>query len=451
MVRAKVPLVVAGQIIAAAAVFAGALTQASETSKTTDRRGTPTFAGDIAPLIYANCVSCHRPGEVGPFSLVTYLDVRKHAEQIATVVEARLMPPWKPDEGFGHFKYERRLSAEQVAMIGSWVKSGMATGDMRDLPAPPKFPDGWTLGKPDMVLKVAAPFKIPAEGPDVYVHFVLPLNLKQDGYLRAVQVLPSNRRVAHHGVPMLDGSGTARRLAQKQGGTFYSRFGGPGFIPRGFLPGYAPGIVTRENVSEVGITLPAATDVVLQMHYHPTGKPETDQPQIGLYFTPKKPLRNPVVALMGTEDIDIPPGVKSYTRTDTYTLPVEVQVRDIWAHMHMLGKQVHVWADLPDGKRCELLKISDWDFSWQDTYVYERPFILPRQTVITAEFTWDNTADNPRNPNTPPRRVLLGENSTDEMAGLIIGGKTVNPNDEGAFWLSVIGHFLGIHREPVRH
>ncbi len=414
------------------------------------RAETVTFNKDIAPVLFENCSSCHRPGEIGPFSLLTYADTKKRARQIARVTEQKIMPPWKPVAGHGEFRDPRVLTTGQIALFRKWLDAGRPEGDPADLPPMPDFPEGWHAGEPDLILKVAKPFTIPAEGPDIYVHFVLPLELTEDRYVVAAQVRPTDRSVAHHGVIMLDGSGKARKLAAEHGGDHYSNFGGPGFAPRGFLPGYAPGMVTRLDKNknhDVCMTLPEGMDVVLQMHYHPTGKETTDQPQIGIYFTDKKPARNPAIVLMGNNDIDIPAGEKNYSRVDTFKLPVDFEVRDIWGHMHMIGKKIGVKATLPTGEKKDLLLIDDWDFNWQDSYIYKQPFVLPRGTVIRTEWTWDNTADNPRNPNHPPARVVLGEQSTDEMTGLIIGGITRNPGwEEGVHWLKVLAHYFEIEK-----
>ncbi|MEO7319916.1 MAG: ascorbate-dependent monooxygenase [Chthoniobacteraceae bacterium] len=413
----------------------------------------PTFTKDIAPILFQNCASCHRPGEVGPFSLLTYQDARKRAKQLATITGQRIMPPWKPVAGHEEFKDARVLDDEKSATIRAWYEAGAPEGDAKDLPPQPKFPEGWHAGPPDMILKVPKPFNVPAEGPDIYVHFVLPMNLDKDKYVKAVQILPSNRRIAHHGVIMLDGSGTARKLAAKHEGDHYPNFGGPGFIPRGFLPGYAPGMTTRvdrstEASDDMSITLGKGLDVVLQMHYHPIGKEGTDQPQIGLYFTDKPPKRGPAIIGMANNDVDIPAGAIAHKRADSFKVPVDFEVQTIWGHMHMIGKEVKVWAELPDGKTKDMLLISDWDFNWQDTYSYKKPFVLPKGTVVNAEWMWDNTAGNPRNPNSPPKRVTFGEGSTDEMTGLLIGGKTVNAGlEEGVMWLTVIRHYLDVERK----
>lgn len=413
---------------------------------------TPTFNREIAPIIFDKCMVCHREGEVAPFPITNYEETSKRARQIALVTERRIMPPWKPTDAHGVFKDDRSLTEDQIALFKAWVDAGKPEGKAEDLPQAPEFSSGWHLGEPDLIIKLEKPFTVAAEGPDIYVHFVFPMDLKSDKYIRAVQVLPSNPRVAHHGVILLDGSGKARKLAAEQGGDHYYNFGDPGFLTRGFLPGFAPGQITRErDLSDpdgVGLTLEKGLDIVLQMHYHPTGREETDQPQIGLYFTDVKPKRGPNVIAMANNDIDIPPGEKQFTRVDTFQLPVDFEVRDIWGHMHLLGRRMKVWAVLPDGTLKDLILIDDWDFNWQDSYLYKQPFLLPKGTVVHAEWVWDNSEDNPRNPYSPPERIQWGPDSTDEMSGLIVGGITKNKGwDEGAMWLSVISHYLKIERD----
>ena len=414
----------------------------------------PTFNKDVAPIVFSKCMVCHRDGEVAPFPLADYAEVKRRAKQIAMVIERRIMPPWKPALGHSEFKDDRSLTVEQIAVFKSWVDAGGPEGNPRDLPQPPKFPSGWAFGEPDMIVELQQPFPIAAEGKDIYVHFVFPMDLKEDKYIRAVQVLPSNPRVAHHGVIMLDADRKARKLAldHSERGDHYLNFGDPGFIPRGFLPGFAPGLAPREidknDPDGVGLTLGKGLDIVLQMHYHPTGKAEIDRPRIGLYFTDQKPKRGPNIIAMANNDVDIPAGEKAFTRTDSFKLPVEFQVRDIWGHMHTIGKRLKVWAELPGGKQRSMLLIEDWDFNWQDTYLYKEPFVLPRGTVVHAEWTWDNSADNLRNPFHPPQRIQWGPDSADEMSGLIIGGITAKPGiDDGIMWLSVIGHYLEIEHK----
>ena len=409
----------------------------------------PTFTQDVAAILFDHCTTCHRPNQVGPFPLLTYADARKRAGQIAEVTASKFMPPWKPDKGHGTFRDDRSLNATAIATLQKWAAAGAPEGPAAALPKAPTFRDGWQLGTPDLILTMPVDYRVPAEGPDVYVNFVFPTGLTRERYIKAVEVLPGNRRVVHHVVGMLDDSGTARKLAAKGGGS-YTSFGGAGFVPKGFLPGYAPGTTPRLIDPAYSIPLKQNMDVVYQFHYHPTGKPESDKSQIGIYFAKRPPTKKIVGVLMGSDDVNIPPGDKAYTRTDSYTLPAAVVVQNTFAHMHMIGKKVKVWAKLPDGSTRRMLQISDWDFSWQDTYHYATPLVLPKGTVIHAEFTWDNTADNPRNPNRPPQRITLGENSTDEMAGLWIGGTPVRQDEDWMIWLATIGHYFEIQKKGYK-
>lgn len=404
---------------------------------------TPTFHKEVSRILYQHCVVCHREGEVGPFPLVSYEDARKRADLISEVVQNRSMPPWKPDAGHGEFLDERRLTNEQIETLVRWSAANAPEGDRKDSPPRPKFKPGWQLGKPDIVLKMPQAFTVPAEGRDVYMHFVFPLNLSKEVYLRGIECRPGNRKVAHHAVGILDASGTAQKLDQQHAGPGYPGLG-PGFIPVGFTPGYAPGQTPRFFHDDIAITLKPGTDFVLQMHYHPIGKVEHDQTEIGLYVTSKKPQRGIVAVMMGSEEIDIAAGEKEYRASDSFTLPVDIEVRDVWAHMHCIGKSVHATATLPDGSERELLKISDWDFNWQDVYLYKQRFKLPKGTVVRVNWVWDNSAENPRNPFSPPQRIRHGEGSTDEMAGLILGGIANNWVDEIVHWAAVVGHYLKV-------
>lgn len=403
----------------------------------------PTFARDVAPILYRHCVSCHRAGSIGPFPLTTASEARKRARLIAAVVADRTMPPWKPVPGHGEFQDARILTEAEIAVIKAWAAAGAPEGDPAHTPPLPAFPTGWQLGTPDIVLKLPRPFTVPAEGRDVYMHFVFPLALKKEIYVKGVEIRPGNPKVAHHAVGLLDASGTARKKVDPRLGGYVS-FGGPGFTPVGFTPGFVPGQQPRFLPDGAAITIRPGTDFVLQMHYHPIGKPEDDQTEVGLYLTPHKPTRHSLGVLLGTLDIDIPPGEEQYVRTDRFTLPVALKATSIWAHMHLIGRACRVWAELPDGRRVRLLKIADWDFNWQDTYVYKEPLVLPRGTVIRAEWTFDNSADNPRNPSRPPRRVLSGENSTDEMGGVWIGGEVASEADLWALLLANVAHYLEI-------
>jgi len=402
----------------------------------------PTFTKDIAPVVFAQCSSCHRSGEVAPFPLLTFRDVQKRARQIALVTGQRVMPPWKLTPGYGEFQHERRLTDAQIALFRRWADAGAPEGNPADLPPAPRFPGGWQLGKPDMILTMIKPVTVPAEGPDVNRSFVIPVHLPAGRYVRAAEFRPGNRRIVHHGTAMLDASGKARALEAAQGGpgAGYVSFGGPGFLPSGGLPGYAPGMPATVFPADASGVLPKDVDVVLGMHYHPDGKIETDQSSIGLYFTDTPPVRVGSLVVMGVLNLDIAPGEKAHLEQDTYTLPVDVDVEAIYEHMHLLGKTCKMWAALPDGTTRPLIQIADWDFSWQATYQLKRRLHLPHGTVLHAEWTHDNSADNPHQFNRPPKRVTNGENSTNEMGGALINVYVANQRDNGILWIANLGH-----------
>jgi len=410
----------------------------------------PNYSQHVAAILDSQSVTCHRSGEIGPFSMVNYEDAKKRAKQIATVTGALTMPPWKPGAGHGQFLDERKLTAEQIGTLKAWADAGAPEGDAKLRPKPPMFKTGWKLGKPDLVMKMPEAFKISATGHDIYHHFVFPMDLKKDTYLVGVECRPGNPKVAHHAVGILDPSGTARKLEKKHKGPGYPG-NGPGFLPAGFTPGYIPGQTPRFFKEGTAITLKPATDFVLQMHYHPSGKEETDQTEIAFYFSPKPPTNILVVVAMASNEIDIPAGKVGYAASDTYTTTCDFLVQDIWAHMHLIGKTVNVTAETPDGKTRTLLKISEWDFNWQDTYSYKKPFRLPKGTKIRADFSWDNSGANPHNPFSPPKRIRLGEGSGDEMSGLIIGAIADNWVDALGHWAATIGHYADVTLKGVKY
>lgn len=411
-----------------------------------------TFNKDIAPVLFSQCSSCHRPGEVAPFSLLTYDDAKKRARQIALVTEKRIMPPWKPEPGFGRFEGARHLTDAQIALFVKWAASGAKEGRKSDLPPPPKFTEGWAMGKPDLILRMPKAFTIPADGVDVNRSFVVPLHLPGDRHVRAAEFRPGNRRVVHHATVMLDTSGKARQLEIEQGGAGggYKSFGGPGFLPVGGLSGYVPGETPRPVRPEVVGTLPKDVDLVFGMHYHPSGKPETDQSEIGLYFTDKPGTRVGSIVLMGVLHVDIAPGDASHFEETSFTLPTDVDVTGIGPHMHFIGKTTHFWADLPDGTTKQLIKINHWDFNWGGTYTYVEPVHLPKGATIHGVWTFDNSADNPRNPSHPPKRVTYGESTTDEMGGAWINVIVDKQTDNLAVWIANLGHLAKASVTPAR-
>ena len=383
----------------------------------------PTFTENIAPIIFQNCVSCHRPGEIGPFPLLTYQDVRKRARQIAEVTGTRFMPPWHAESGHVEFLNPRVLSEEQIATLRRWHEGGAPEGDPKKLPKLPMLPEGWQLGRPDLVLKMDRPFKLYAEGKDIYRNFVFPLNVPEDKWVRAVEFRPGARSIVHHALFYLVVSGAAREADEADPEPGYQDKGRAGrqFTPVG---GWAVGSNVRVLPDGLAYRYPKNADLVVQTHFHPTGKAEDELTTIGLYFTDK-----PKQSFVGIQlppafgeisDIDIPAGETHYAVHDAITLPVDVEAFSIAGHAHYLAKVMTMKATLPDGHVQILVKIPDWDFAWQEQYTFKQRVKLPKGTRLDTELIYDNSATNPHNPTSPPVRVKWGPMSTDEMGSVTL-------------------------------
>ena len=420
--------------------FAAVMTTgAAQKPAATQKAAAPiTFTEQIAPLVYANCVTCHRAGEVAPFPLVTYEDVATRAKQIARVTGERIMPPWHAEPGYGEFLDERRLTDAQIETIRAWVSAGMPRGPVDKMPPLPAFADGWQLGTPDLVVEMPEAFEVPASGPDVYRNFVIPANLPEEKWVKAIEFRPGSRPVVHHALIGFIRAGSAEGIAAKDG---KPGFGGPmpitfvpAFAPAGELDGWAVG--QSPHVLPLGLAkrLPKESDLVVQLHLHPSGKPERERSKVGLYFSSTPPTRRilepTVPGLFGLQaGIDIPAGEKAFTVKGVFTFPRDMLLVSAMAHAHYLGKEFKAIATLPDGSTKPLLWIKDWDFNWQDRYYYKEPVAMPKGTRIDVTIVYDNSAENPHNPCTPPQRVQWGLQSTDEMGGIRL---QVVPAEENA-------------------
>lgn len=389
-----------------------------------------TFNKDIAPILYAQCVACHRPGEIGPFSLLTYRDARQHMTQIADLTNRRVMPPWKPDSNNGEFVGDRTLTPEQIQKIQDWVKQGAQEGNRRDLPAEPKWPSGWQLGQPDLIVSMAAPFTLPPDGGDVFRTFVMPIPSLFSEFVKAIEFHPGNPRAVHHANLGVDRTRSSRRLDAADPEPGY--VGGmvpDAAYPAGYMLGWTPGQSPRPSPEGMPWRLDPNSDFVVQLHMQPTGRPEAVQVSLGLYFTDQKPVRTPVGLRLGSETIDIAAGDRQFEVRDRYVLPVDVELFAIQPHAHNLARRMEAAALLPDGTARSLIVIKDWDFRWQEVYRYARPITLPKGTAISMQFTYDNSAENPRNPTHPPARVVWGQNTTDEMGDLWLQVVPKSPAD----------------------
>lgn len=381
----------------------------------------PTYSKHVAPILWKNCASCHRAGEVGPFSLLSYEDAAKRAEFIVEITASRRMPPWKAEPNFGSFHDVRRLSDADLATLKRWADAGAPEGNPADLPAPPKFVDGWQLGEPDLVLEMPEEFDVPADGPDIYQCFVLPIPTTEHRTVAAAEFRPGNRRVVHHAIMFLDANGAARTKDAAEPGQGYKSFGGPGVIPTGGLGSWAPGSIPRKLPKGIGKYLRHGSDLVLQIHYHPDGKPERDRSKVGIYFT-KEPAATIVggLAMMNTR-LSIPAGEKHHKVTmKSEPMAADVYLLGLGPHMHLLGRKFEALAKTPSGDVIPLIRINDWDFNWQLGYGYSKPVKLPQGSVIHVEAEYDNSEDNPHNPNSPPKIVTWGEETTDEMCLLSV-------------------------------
>ena len=392
---------------------------------------TVTYAEHIAPILNANCVSCHRPGQIGPFALLTYTDALRHAGTIGAVTQSRYMPPWKPERGWGVFSDERRLTNDQVSLIQQWVAAGAPQGDLSKAPATPTFADDWALGKPDLILELPKPYPVAAEGNDEYRNFAIPTGITEDKWIKAIELKPSARAVVHHALFFSDVTGNARALDGKDGKPGFPGLGAV-FTVQGAslsaltsnLGGWVPGTTPQPLPAGIAMPLPKGSDLLLQLHFHPNGIAQTEKTVIGIYFGPKPdrtPLQLQVPAAFGIQSaIDIPAGVSDYKVRGSFTLPVDIDGVTVQSHMHSLGKEAKLTATLPSGEVKILLWIRQWDFRWQGTYDYKDLVPLPAGTRLDGELSYDNSAANPFNPNSPPKRVRWGEQTTDEMGSMIL-------------------------------
>ncbi len=418
----------------------------------------PTWAADIAPLIYANCSTCHRPGQSAPFSLLTYEDVRRRAQTIVEVTERRYMPPWHAAraQGFQELRDERRLRDADIARLKAWVAAEMPTGDLLKAPRPPAFPVGWPLGVPDLIIALPDPIAVPAEGRDLYRNITLGVDLPIDRAITAIDYQPTARTVVHHalffvepaGVTVTDADvlpGLGRALLGERGLSSGARLGA-GDAAWGGLGGWVPGVTPKFFPDGIAQPLPRHSNIVMQIHLHPSGRAEREDGKLGLYFAktpPRKSLTGVQVppAFGFAAGIDIPAGEKRFTIRDSFTLPVEIEAYGARGHAHFLGREMKMTATLPNGSTRGLLWIDNWDFAWQDSYYFTTPLRLPKGTRLDVELAYDNSADNPRNPNSPPVRVRWGRESDDEMGSLTLLVAAPSAEDSATLRAAQAQHF----------
>jgi tetratricopeptide (TPR) repeat protein len=394
-----------------------------------------TFAGDVAPIVFAKCAACHRPGEAAPFSLLSYDDVRSHAKQIVEVTRTGFMPPWlpAPAPGSNAFANERRLTGAELDTLQRWSDAGAPRGDAASEPAPPAFEDGWRAGPPDLVLESPA-YTLTDRGGDVFRNFVVPVDIESPRWVRSIELRPLNPRVTHHARLGIDSSNESVRRDAEDAEPGYEGMAW-GQDPDGQLVIWAPGVLANPGVPDAAWPLHPRSHLVLHTHLQPSGKPEIVRFRIGIRFTPGGPGAPKVraaVLRIGSCDIDIPAGASRHLVTDAFTVPVDVDVHTIFPHAHSLCRELSVIAEKPDGSREPLIVIDRFDENWHDVYRYRAPVRLPRGTKLVSTFAYDNTDTNLRNRSHPPRRVVYGSNVTDEMADVYLQVTPVHPGQRAA-------------------
>ncbi|MCU1384606.1 MAG: hypothetical protein JWL71_3303 [Acidobacteria bacterium] len=386
-----------------------------------------TYVDDVAPLLNDRCGMCHHPGGSAPFSLQTYADAKRHAAQIAKVTADRFMPPWKADPADGPFLGQHPLSAAEIALLRHWADAGAVEGGASPVSGrqsshggrQSEWSDGWQLGTPDLVITLPQPYTLPAAGTDAFHIFVLPIPVDRERFVRGLEFRPGNARVVHHANIRIDATPASRRFDEADPGPGYDGLIARSAIyPDGHFLGWTPGQVAPLLPADLAWRLEPQTDLVVELHMQPSGKPEQVAPSIGLYFGETPPTRTPAMLRLGRQSIDIPAGDPEYIVSDSYTLPVDVELEAVQPHAHYRARDVRGEATLPDGSKKPLIDIADWDFRWQHVYRFVTPPRLPKGTTISMRYTYDNSAANARNPQRPPVRARWGQRSAEEMGDL---------------------------------
>jgi tetratricopeptide (TPR) repeat protein len=380
--------------------------------------------------LFARCAGCHHPGEAAPFSLLTYADARRRATQIAEVTQRQIMPPWLPDAGHGEFAGSRRLSDVEVNLFQQWASAGAPEGNPADLPAAPQFVAGWQLGTPDLVLETPA-FQLAASGADQFRNFVIPIESTEPRWVESIELRPTNPRATHHARLGVDRTLESVRRDAADPLPGYEGMAW-GHDPEGQLITWVPGMIAHAAAPGSAWRLYPKTALVLHTHMQPTGKPEAVQFQIGVHFASEAPSVRPLIVRVGSRNLDIPAGDAHYEAVDEFVVPIDLEIRSIFPHAHSLCRGVNVEAATPDGRTVPLIRISSFDEKWHDNYQFATPVRLPRGSRVRSTFTYDNTDQNIRNRNHPPKRVVYGSNVADEMADVYLQVTAVHADERAA-------------------
>jgi len=366
--------------------------------------GDITFTKDVAPILNENCVTCHRAGEAVPFTLTSYEEIRPWAKSIRKMVDSRLMPPWHADAAIGKWKNDRRLSEEDINTIVAWIDQGARRGDPNDLPPALTFEEGWKIGEPDAVFSIPEQV-LPADLEDEYRYVPIPTGFKEDRWIQSVETRPGNMEVVHHVIIF---TASPQALVGGGGDGFGSGLGGG-------LGGFAPGSSVMKMSEGQGLKIPAGSLLVLQIHYHKEpGTIERDITTVGLKFADYEVKKEFRFGAIGNEGFRIPAGAEYYSVDANFVVQEDIHLEQIVPHMHLRGKDMHVWAKYPDGRTEDILWVPNYDFNWQTFYEFETPLMIPEGTELFAKAHFDNSENNPFNPD-PTKDVTFGLPTTDEM------------------------------------
>ena len=420
-------------LLASVSLFAVVLVSAPRAEERQAPAAAPTYARDVAPILYKHCTECHREGEIAPMSLMTYAEVRPWAKAIRDEVADGVMPPWHADPAHGKFRNARILTGAEKATLTQWANAGAPEGDPKDLPKPPTYATGWRIGTPDAVFALPKPYAVKKDGMIDYQYFDVPTNFTEDKFVKAIEIRPGNREVVHHALVFLRlAEQPARNAPRRQ---FFtqpreqlqgpepvrtSQENGPTGPTNGLLATFAPGIGPLVMPDGAAIRVRAGTTLVFQMHYTTTGKEAADQTSIGLVFTdaPRDEVRP--VHVMNLSMV-IPAGASNHQVDTDVTFAEDVKVWGIFPHTHLRGKRWKYEAIYPDGRREIVLSVPRYDFNWQAYYELETPLVMPKGTKLVASAWYDNSAANPDNPD-PKSDVRWGEQTWEEMqyTGLLL-------------------------------
>jgi mono/diheme cytochrome c family protein len=405
---------------------------------------TVTFSRDVAPIFYKNCTSCHRPGEIAPMSLITYKDARPWAKSIGTRVSSGTMPPWHADPAYGHFLNDRRLSDADRTTIARWVAGGALEGNASDLPPPPTYASGWTIGQPDAVFSMQEDYPVPAAGTIAYQYFEVPTNLTEDKWIQAFEVKAGNPKVVHHVIVFARAPETpeprpAAPAVPRPAPLFEftpgedipaGQSGGPEPPPDQRKPlgpndrpapkmgppvgGFAPGQFVRVYQEGTAMKLPAGSVLILQMHYTAASQPSTDRTRIPVKYAARAPQTQLHWASLVNGALHIPPGAADHRVDAEMTIGRDITMWSMLPHTHVRGKRWTYEAIYPDGRKETILSVPKYDFNWQTDYVFTQPLKFPKGTKIHATAWYDNSAANPSNPD-PGKDVWWGDQTWEEM------------------------------------